>query len=83
MHLDQDNPQDHSRLGMKDGRQLYQGGFRVPGSEEGLQERWGGLFIMNCSVRTGDNGFKLEESRFRLAVGKKTFIMSVIKILAW
>lgn len=34
---------------------------------------------MNCSVGTRDKGFKLGESRFRLAVGRKTSTMSVVK----
>jgi len=39
----------------------------------------GGLFIRTCSNRTRENGFKLEEGRFRLDTRKKLFTVSVVR----
>ena len=38
-----------------------------------------GLFIRACSNRTRENGFKLEEGRFRLDTRKKLFTVSVVR----
>jgi len=37
------------------------------------------LFSMACCDRTKGNGFKLKEGRFRLDIGKKIFMMRVVK----
>ena len=37
-----------------------------------------GLFIRTCIDRMGGNGIKLEESRFRLDIGKKFFTVRLI-----
>jgi len=38
-----------------------------------------GLFTGACRDRTWGNGFKLKEGRFRLAIGKKFFTVSVVR----
>ena len=38
-----------------------------------------GLFLRACSDRTGENFFKLEENRFRLAIRKKFFTVRVVR----
>ena len=38
-----------------------------------------GLSIRACSERMGENGFKLEESRFRLDIRKKFFTVRVVR----
>jgi len=37
------------------------------------------LFSKACCDKTGSNGFKLRESRFRLGIRKKIFIVRVVK----
>jgi len=38
-----------------------------------------GLFTRTCSYRTRDNGFKLEEGRFRLGIRVKFFTVRVMR----
>ena len=38
-----------------------------------------GIFIRACSNRTKGNGFKLEDSRYRLDIRKKLFTVKVVR----
>lgn len=38
--------------------------LRPPRAQRGLQESWGGIFIMDCSDRTRGDGLNLKEGRF-------------------
>jgi len=50
--------------------QYLQGAYRKTGE---------GLFTSACSDRMRENGFKLEESIFRLDIGKKFFTVRVVE----
>ncbi|KGL87686.1 hypothetical protein N301_10888, partial [Charadrius vociferus] len=50
--------------------QYLKGAYRSPGE---------GLFTRACSDRTRENGFKLEEGRFRLNIRKKFFTLRVVR----
>ena len=50
----------------------------LPVPEGGLQESWEGHFLRACSNRKRENGFKLEERRFRLDIRKKFFTVRVV-----
>ena len=44
-----------------------------------VRKAWEGLFRMTCSNRMNGNGFKLEESRFKLDIRKEFFIVRVVR----
>lgn len=38
-----------------------------------------GLFVRNCSDRTGGNGYKMKEGKFNLDIRKKFFTVRMIR----
>jgi len=51
----------------------------LPVPEEVCKKTGEGLFTRACSDRTGGNGFKLKEGRFRLDIRKKFFTTRVVR----
>ena len=47
--------------------------------KEAYRKAGEGLFIRTCSDKTSENGFKLEEYRFRLDTTKKFFTVLVVR----
>ena len=47
----------------------------------GLQESWGDSFLFFYCDRTRQNGFKLEECRFGLAIRKKFFTVKMMRLM--
>ena len=51
----------------------------LPVPERAYGKAGKGLFKRACSNRTRGNGFKLEEGRFRLDIGKKLFTVRLVR----
>ena len=51
--------------------------------KEGCEKEGGGLFSRVCGDRMRENGFKLEEVRFRLYIKEKFFTVRVVRILEY